>query len=184
MRPGGATPPKFPERRITADPWPQLASHLDDAARAGADIKTLLAEAMERGGALPDELPAAALWWRLAGSLSPPPWTPPTHGCAPTGHPNCIESSAAESPKQSLPTRPGRHWSPQRQRLAARRPSRSRGRAHARPRRRRRRPPRPDLPDARLPRRTAHPGEPPARSATCPILAQSPANRPASPVSI
>lgn len=79
------------ERRITADPyWPQLASHLDDAARAGADIKTLLAEAMERGGALPDELPAAALWWRLAGSLSTatldsantrlrPHWTPELH---------------------------------------------------------------------------------------------------------
>ena len=79
------------ERRITTDPyWPQLAAHLDDAARAGADIKALLAEAMERGGPLPDELPAAALWWRLAGSLSPatldsansrlrPHWTPELH---------------------------------------------------------------------------------------------------------
>lgn len=79
------------DRRITGDPyWPQLAAHLDDAARAGADIKTLLAEAMERGGPLPDELPAAALWWRLAGSLSPatldsansrlrPDWTADLH---------------------------------------------------------------------------------------------------------
>ena len=79
------------DRRIPRDPyWPQLAAHLDDAARAGADIKTLLAAAMERGGPLPDELPAAALWWRLAGSLSPatldsansrlrPHWTPDLH---------------------------------------------------------------------------------------------------------
>lgn len=45
---------------------------------------------MQRGGPLPDELPAAALWWRLAGSLSPatldsantrlrPHWTPELH---------------------------------------------------------------------------------------------------------
>lgn len=79
------------DRRITRDPyWPQLAAHLDDAARAGADIKSLLADAMERGGPLPDELPAAALWWRLAGSLSPatldsansrlrPEWTTELH---------------------------------------------------------------------------------------------------------
>ena len=79
------------DRRITRDPyWPQLATHLDDAARAGADIKALLADAMDRGGPLPDELPAAALWWRLAGSLSPatldsansrlrPEWTTELH---------------------------------------------------------------------------------------------------------
>lgn len=57
---------------ITADPfWPRLATHLDDAARAGADIPAMLAEAMATHGALPDELPAAALWWRLAGTLAP-----------------------------------------------------------------------------------------------------------------
>lgn len=57
---------------ITTDPfWPRLAAHLDEAARAGADIPTLLTEAIARHGALPDELPAAALWWRLAGTLAP-----------------------------------------------------------------------------------------------------------------
>lgn len=76
---------------ITADPfWPRLATHLDDAARAGADIPAMLAEAMDTHGALPDELPAAALWWRLAGTLAPatleqsntrlrPAWTTELH---------------------------------------------------------------------------------------------------------
>lgn len=60
------------EPRITSDPfWPQLAVHLDEAARAGADINGLLRRALKRGGPLPDELPAAALWWRLIGSLAP-----------------------------------------------------------------------------------------------------------------
>ena len=59
--------------RITLDPyWPTLADKLDDAARAGADIPTLLAEAIENHGPLPDELPAAAMWWRLSGPLSTP----------------------------------------------------------------------------------------------------------------
>jgi conjugative relaxase-like TrwC/TraI family protein len=76
---------------ITADPfWPRLATHLDEAARAGADIPALLAEAITTHGALPIELPAAALWWRLAGTLAPatlqrsntglrPPWTAELH---------------------------------------------------------------------------------------------------------
>jgi conjugative relaxase-like TrwC/TraI family protein len=76
---------------ITADPfWPQLAAHLDGAARAGADIPTLLRDALDSGGALPTEMPAAALWWRLAGTLAPPtlalrdttlrpPWTAELH---------------------------------------------------------------------------------------------------------
>lgn len=74
--------------RITDDLyWPKLATHLDDAARAGADVKGLLAAAMESGGPLPDEMPAAALLSRLTGSLAPatldtantglrPAWTP------------------------------------------------------------------------------------------------------------
>lgn len=79
------------EPRITSDPyWPQLATHLDTAARAGADITSLLTDALDRHGPLPDELPAAALWWRLAGTLAPatletantrlrPPWTAELH---------------------------------------------------------------------------------------------------------
>jgi hypothetical protein len=76
---------------ITTDPfWPRLATHLDEAARAGADVAQLLTEAISLHGPLPDELPAAALWWRLAGTLTPPtveaantrlrpPWTPELH---------------------------------------------------------------------------------------------------------
>jgi conjugative relaxase-like TrwC/TraI family protein len=58
---------------LARDPfWPRLATHLDGAARAGADIPTLLYNAINAGGPLPDEMPAAALWWRLAGTLAPP----------------------------------------------------------------------------------------------------------------
>ena len=50
----------------------------------------LLTDAVDRHGPLPDELPAAALWWRLAGTLEPPTlaaantglrpaWTPELH---------------------------------------------------------------------------------------------------------
>lgn len=57
--------------RLTADWfWPQLAAHLDDVAHVSADVGATLRRAMESGGPLPDELPAAALWWRLAGGLS------------------------------------------------------------------------------------------------------------------
>jgi hypothetical protein len=79
------------DSRITDDPfWPRLATHLDHAARAGADVAGLLTGSIERHGPLPDELPAAALWWRLAGTLEPPTletantglrpaWTPELH---------------------------------------------------------------------------------------------------------
>jgi conjugative relaxase-like TrwC/TraI family protein len=77
--------------QLREDPFfPQLATHLDDAARAGADISRLLRTALTDRGPLPDELPAAALWWRLAGSLEPaalqssgiklrPPWIGDLH---------------------------------------------------------------------------------------------------------
>jgi hypothetical protein len=79
------------DSHITADPfWPRLATHLDDAARAGADVAALLHDAISRHGPLPAEMPAAALWWRLAGTLAPPslnrpdtklrpPWTTELH---------------------------------------------------------------------------------------------------------
>jgi DNA primase catalytic core len=57
--------------RITGDPyWPVLAERLTTADRAGIDITALIhAVAAERP--LPDEQPAAALWWRLCRHLSP-----------------------------------------------------------------------------------------------------------------
>ncbi|OBK59449.1 exonuclease V subunit alpha [Mycobacterium gordonae] len=79
------------DRHITADPfWPRLATHFNDAAQAGADIDTLLRDALAAHGPLPSEMPAAALWWRLAGTLAPPSldradttlrpaWTPQLH---------------------------------------------------------------------------------------------------------
>ena len=54
--------------RLTSDSyWPQLVTHIDEIARSGADVSGALRHAMSAGGPLPDELPAAALSWRLAG---------------------------------------------------------------------------------------------------------------------
>ncbi len=49
--------------------FPVLADRLAAAARAGIDVHTLVRDAVAQGP-LPDELPAAALWWRLSGELS------------------------------------------------------------------------------------------------------------------
>lgn len=55
--------------RIRTDAyWPTLAAHLTEAAR-GNDIRDAITAAAQRGP-LPDEMPAAALWWRLADTLS------------------------------------------------------------------------------------------------------------------
>jgi DNA primase catalytic core len=57
-------------RHIAADSyWPLLAERLDVAERAGIDVAALVRAAA--GRALPDEMPAAALWWRLTPHLSP-----------------------------------------------------------------------------------------------------------------
>lgn len=59
------------EPRLTDDPfWPQLADRLAAADRAGIDIAAL-ARTAGQTGPLPDELPAAALWWRLSRQLAP-----------------------------------------------------------------------------------------------------------------
>jgi hypothetical protein len=58
--------------------WPQLATHLAQAAHSCPNLRDLLTEAAAHGP-LPDELPAAALWWRLAGSLAPATLDTPTH---------------------------------------------------------------------------------------------------------
>lgn len=58
------------EPRILTDPyWPDLAEHLDAADRAGLNVPQLLAAVSDRP--LPDEMPAAALWWRLSRELAP-----------------------------------------------------------------------------------------------------------------
>lgn len=76
--------------RIVDDPfWPDLAANLTTAAHAGHDVAGLVvAAAAER--ALPVELPAAALWWRIAPTVAPatldttsshlhPEWVPVLH---------------------------------------------------------------------------------------------------------
>ncbi len=61
--------------RITSDPyWPQLAGRLDAARRAGISIADLLGTVTDTSAGdapLPDEYPAAALWWRISRQLSP-----------------------------------------------------------------------------------------------------------------
>ena len=57
--------------RLTADPyWPTLAERLSTAERAGIDVSSLVRAAGDRP--LPDEQPAAALWWRLPASMAAP----------------------------------------------------------------------------------------------------------------
>lgn len=59
------------DKRIAADPhWPTLADRLTLADRAGIDI-TSLTHTVAGKSPLPDEQPAAALWWRLSRHLSP-----------------------------------------------------------------------------------------------------------------
>ena len=64
--------------------WPIVARRINQAAKGGMDVPTLLAAALARGP-LPDEHPASALWYRLATTLAPavggdshnrlrPPW--------------------------------------------------------------------------------------------------------------
>ncbi|MGW5384068.1 MobF family relaxase [Nocardia sp. NPDC003963] len=57
------------EPRLLTDPyWPVLADQLTTAARDGIDIAELT-ETVAAQRPLPDELPAAALWWRLTRHL-------------------------------------------------------------------------------------------------------------------
>ena len=56
--------------RIRSDSfWPQLAEHLAQAAPSRPDLAHLVVDAASEHP-LPDELPAAALWWRLSGKIS------------------------------------------------------------------------------------------------------------------
>src|SRR5439155_7739630 len=57
--------------RIRTDSyWPQLATRLAQAAASRPDLAHLVATAAAQAP-LPDELPAAALWWRLSAELAP-----------------------------------------------------------------------------------------------------------------
>src|SRR4249920_919990 len=57
----------------TADPFlPELAERLTNLARAGFDA-TLLVRSAAAVGPLPDDHPAAALWWRILDQLPESP---------------------------------------------------------------------------------------------------------------
>ncbi len=74
--------------RIRRDPyWPHLAAHLAAAARTGVNIHQLVTAAADHGP-LPDELPAAALWWRISGTLSPAALDTATPGLRPVWLPD------------------------------------------------------------------------------------------------
>ena len=58
------------DRRVRTDEyWPTLAAQLAEAAPT-KNIPQLLADAAHQGP-LPDEMPAAALWWRITETLAP-----------------------------------------------------------------------------------------------------------------
>jgi DNA primase catalytic core len=57
--------------RISVDPdWPELADRLAALDRAGIDVPAMVTAAAS-GQHLPDEKPAAALWWRMSRHLTP-----------------------------------------------------------------------------------------------------------------
>ncbi|WP_052688690.1 MobF family relaxase [Williamsia herbipolensis] len=61
---------------LRRDPfWPDLAEHLDTAARTGNDPTTAFREAAETAP-LPTEMPASALWWRVSATLGTDPTGP------------------------------------------------------------------------------------------------------------
>lgn len=94
--------------RIRADGyWPQLAAHLAQAATSRPDLPGLVrAAAIQRP--LPDELPAAALWWRLAAELTPAATVDtPTPACALPGSLTCTTSLGQQPRNPSSPIPPG-----------------------------------------------------------------------------
>jgi DNA primase catalytic core len=106
------------DEQIAADPyWPTLADRLTIAERAGIDI-TSLTYAVAGESPLPDEQPAAALWWRLSRHLSPVS-TPATEqpvadtlrpGCAPGALPPDADGHFDEDWLTSLTEpEPGEH---------------------------------------------------------------------------
>ncbi|MBY0286556.1 MAG: hypothetical protein K2X52_05355 [Mycobacteriaceae bacterium] len=50
--------------------WPQLTANLAHIARATPNLRHIITTTARRAP-LPDELPAAALWWRIVGAISP-----------------------------------------------------------------------------------------------------------------
>lgn len=91
--------------RATADPFlPELAERLSNLTRAGFDA-TLFVRSAAAAGPLPDDQPAAALWWRILDQL---PQTP---------NQDAATANAAPSTRQR--TTPSLDWQPPRPKSAA-----------------------------------------------------------------
>jgi DNA primase catalytic core len=113
--------------RLTRDPyWPQVTDRLTVADRAGLDIAELTT-AVAATAPLPDEHPAAALWWRLARHLTRaalpatgmrtatprPAWTPLLTGLL--GQPTAdrvIADPAWPALVAAVTDAGGQHWPP------------------------------------------------------------------------
>jgi conjugative relaxase-like TrwC/TraI family protein len=87
--------------RATADPFlPELAEKLNNLARAGFDA-TLLVRSAAAAGPLPDDHPAAALWWRILAQL---PGTPDQAPAMPSAGPPTRQRTTTSLDRQ--PPRP------------------------------------------------------------------------------
>ncbi|MCF6734878.1 toprim domain-containing protein [Blastococcus sp. KM273129] len=78
--------------------WPALADRLATADRAGLDAAGLMT-ALAAGRPLPDDLPAAALWWRLAPHLGPA--TIHAQACTPAPRPDWYPALLRQLPQES-----------------------------------------------------------------------------------
>jgi hypothetical protein len=83
--------------RATADPFlPELEERLSNLARAGFDA-TLLVRSAAAAGPLPDDHPAAALWWRILDQL---PETPNHNPATPAAVPATRRTTTTSHDKQ------------------------------------------------------------------------------------
>jgi hypothetical protein len=100
---GGNCSPEKALARPQTPFLPELAERLSNLARAGFDA-TLLVRSAAAAGPLPDDHPAAALWWRILDQL---PQTP-----------NIDPAAANAAPATRQITTPSRDRQPPRPRLA------------------------------------------------------------------
>jgi conjugative relaxase-like TrwC/TraI family protein len=85
----------------TADPYlPELAERLIDLTRGGFDA-TRLVRSAAASGPLPDDHPAAALWWRILDQL--PPRTPKLDPATPKAVPATRRTTRSHDPRRPSP---------------------------------------------------------------------------------
>ena len=85
---------------VTADPFlPELTERLSNLSRAGFDASLLVRSAAAEGP-LPDDHPAAALWWRILDQLAPQ--MPNRHPATPNPVPT-TRRTATTSPRRQRP---------------------------------------------------------------------------------